>query len=193
MLRGLVMVGGLVLIVGVAGELATPGMIEAGIEDTVRSHTDEHARVEADASGSPFLPGLLLEGRVEQVEVTLREIAGHELAIGTAAIGAEGIHLDRAAMYRGDVRITDVERGTATIIIDQAELSDAMGAPVDLDPALVDLAGTALEVAGTPVFDIPVDTPLMPCAPDLEVDAPHVRLSCTFAGIPGVLQTVVED
>lgn len=192
MLRGLLMVAGLGLAVGVAGELVAPGLVEARIEDTVRAHTDEQAAVEAHASGRPFLPRLLLDGRVEGVEVTLREVAGAELTIGTAAVGAEGIHLDRGAMYRGEVRITEVERGTATILIDQAELAEGLGGPVDLDPELVELAGSALRVAGTTVLDVPVDTQLMPCSPDLEVDPPQLRLRCTFAGVPGLLRSVPE-
>lgn len=192
MLRGLVVVAGLGLAVGVVAELMAPGVVEAGIEDTVRARTGEQAQVEAEASGSPFLPGLLLDGRIEQVEITLRELAGHGLAIGTASIRVESIHLDRAAMYRGDVRITDVDRGEVVIVVDEREIADTLGSPVELDPELVELVGTALEVAGTTVLDLPVDRDLMPCEPDLEVDPPHVRLSCAFEGIPGVLRTAGE-
>lgn len=190
MLRGLVVVGGLVLVVGVVAELAAPRLVEAGIEETVRSHTDDAARVEARAAGSPFLPRLLLDGVVERVEVTLTELGGQQLAVGTVSLTADGIQLDRAAMYRGEVEVTAIDTGTVTLLLDEAELSDALGVPIDLDPRVVELAGTALEIAGRGVLDVPLDAEVMPCTPELEVEPPYVRLSCTFDEIPGVLRTV---
>lgn len=193
MLRGLVALGGLVAVVGLAAELVAPGVVEAGIEQTVRDRTDETTRVEARTEGRPFLPRLLLDGEVEQIDLELHEVAGYELSTAAVFLRGEGLELDRAAMYRGDVELTGIETGSVEIELHEDELTELAGSPVELDPQLVDLAGSALEVAGSRVLEIPVDSDLVPCSPQLEIDPPLLRLSCTFEGVPGVLRAVQED
>lgn len=193
MLRGLVALGGLVAAAGLAAEVIAPGVVEAGIEQTVRDRTDETTRVEARTGGRPFLPPLLLDGEVERIDIELDEVAGYELRTATVSLRGEGIQLDRAAMYRGDVEITGLETGSVAIELHEEELAELAGSPVELDPQLVEFAGSALEVAGSTVLEVPVDSDLMPCSPQLEVDPPLLRLSCTFEGVPGVLRTIQED
>lgn len=189
------MAGVLMAVVGVVAELVAPGLVEAGIEETVRSNTREVAHVEARATGSPFLPGLLLAGEIERIEITLRELVGQQLDIGTVSLRADGIRLDRGAMYRGDVEVDDIDRGRVVVELEEQELSQLLGAPVALDGGLVDLVDGALEVAAAGVGPrrVPVPDELLPCTPDLDVAPPYVRLSCTFAGVPGVLRPATED
>ena len=191
-MRGLIVAAGLVAVVAVVGELAAPGLVEAGVEETIRANTRDVAHVSAHTSGSPFLPALLLRGQVEHLEITLREVAGAQLPLGTVALRVDGIHLDRGAMYRGDVEVDEVERGTVVVEFEEQELASLLGVPVDLDSDLVEQVGGAVQVAAAGVGErIPVPEELMPCAPDLDVDPPYVRLSCAFEQVPGVLRTAI--
>jgi hypothetical protein len=187
-LRGVVVVVGLVVVLGVVAELAAPGLVEDGIEETVRARTDGRAEVEASAAGSPFVPRLLLDGVVERIDVTLQEVAGRELTSATVAMSAEGIRLDRGALARGEVVITDVEAGQVMLELDQDELIDALDLPFELDPRALEVAGGALEVAGRQVVDLAVPPGLLPCAPELAVDSPDIRFSCTFDELPDMLR-----
>jgi hypothetical protein len=190
--RGLIVAAGLLAVVAVVGELAAPGLVEAGVEETVRANTRDVAHVKAHTSGSPFLPGLLLRGHVEHLEITLREVGGAPLPIGTVALQVDGIHLDVGAMYRGEIEVDDVEQGTVMIELEEQELSALLGVPVDLDSDLVEHVSGAVQVAAAGAGErIPVPEELLPCAPDLDVDPPYVRLSCTFDGVPGVLKTAL--
>jgi hypothetical protein len=190
--RGLIVAAGLLAVVAVVGELAAPGLVEAGVEETVRANTRDVAHVKAHTSGSPFLPALLLRGHIEHLDVTLREVAGAQLPIGTVTLQIDGIHLDRGAMYRGEVDIDELERGTVVVELEEQELAALLGVPVDLDSDLVEQVGGAVQVAAAGVGErIPVPDELLPCAPDLDVDPPYVRLSCTFDEVPGVLRTAI--
>jgi hypothetical protein len=190
--RGLIVAAGLLAVVAVVGELAAPGLVEAGVEQTVRSNTRDVAHVQAHASGTPFLPALLMRGNVEHLEITLREVGGAPLPIGTVALQVDGIHLDVGSMYRGEIEVEDVEQGTVMVELEEQELAALLGVPVDLDSDLVEHVGGAVEVVAAGVSDrIPVPDDLLPCAPDLEVDPPYVRLSCTFDEVPGVLRAAI--
>ena len=192
-MRGLIVAAGLLAVVAVVGELAAPGLVEAGVEETVRANTRDVAHVKAHTSGSPFLPALLLRGHIEHLDVTLREVAGAQLPIGTVALQIDGIHLDRGAMYRGEVEIDELEQGTVVVELEERELAALLGVPIDLESDLVEQVGGAVQVAAAGVGErIPVPEELLPCAPDLDVDPPYVRLSCTFDEVPGVLRAAIE-
>jgi hypothetical protein len=95
-------------------------------------------------------------------------------------------------MYRGEVEIDELERGTVVVELEEQELAALLGVPVDLDSDLVEQVGGAVQVAAAGVGErIPVPDELLPCAPDLDVDPPYVRLSCTFDEVPGVLRTAI--
>ncbi len=186
MLRGVVVIGGILLVAGVIAELVAPGLVEDRIEETVRARTDDQARVDAYVAGSPFLPRLVLDGELERIEVTLEEVAGRQLVVGTVALSADRIELDRGALARGEVEITGIDTGRVTVLVDQEELSRALG--VELDPGAMELAGRALEVAGRRALELPLEE-VMPCQPDLDVDPPDIRLHCTFDEVPEVLRS----
>jgi hypothetical protein len=190
--RGLIVAAGLLAVVALVGELAAPGLVEAGIEETVRANTRDVAHVNARTSGSPFLPGLLLRGHVDSLEITLREVAGTQLPIGTVSLRVDGIHLDRGAMYRGDIEVDDVEQGAVVVEFEEQELSALLGVPVDLDSDLLEHVSGAVQVAAAGLGErIPVPEELFPCAPDLDIDPPYARLSCTFDEVPGVLRAAM--
>jgi hypothetical protein len=187
-LRGLVVVVGLVVVLGVVAELVVPGLVEDGIEETVRERTDDRAQVEAHATGTPFVPRLLLDGVVERVDVTLQEVAGRELTSSTVSMSAEGLQLDRRALLRGEVVLTGIDVGQVLLELDQDELVESLDLPVDIDPRALEIAGGALEFAGRQILDLAVPPGLLPCAPEVAVETPDIRLSCTFDELPDMFR-----
>ncbi len=181
--------GGVVVVLAVGVELLAPRLVASGAEDAVRTNTDGVVEVDASASGFPFVPTLAQEGEVAGLTVTFREVADLDLSAGTLALEAEGIRLERAAMLRGDVRILNIDQGTASFVLDAEELSTAGGVASDLGADVVGLVGGVLEVAGTPVADVPVGDGVLPCELELETaDDREIRLSCTFTGVPETLR-----
>ena len=185
----------LVVAAAVVAELALPSFVEARVERTVREHTDGVASVDASTGDFPFLPDLLAAGVADRLDVTLREIDGREIAIGTVALRLEGIQLDRSRLLAGTVEVVDIAAGQVLVELEEAAISDALGVPVDLDPAMLELAGRALEVVAPDgaSLDLPVPEDLLPCRPDVEVVESVVRLTCEFDEVPGVLLRAIDD
>lgn len=178
----------------VVAELALPAFIEARVERTVEEHTSGDARVDADAGDFPFLPGLLSDGVVDRLDVTLSEVGGQAITISRVTMGLEGIEVDRSRLLAGAVEVVGIASGHVLVEVEEQAISDALGVPVDLDPAMIDLAGRALEVVapGGPSLQLPVPEEMLPCAPDIEVVDGVARLSCEFDEVPGVLLRALE-
>jgi hypothetical protein len=183
----------LVLIVGglglLAAELIAPRLLEEQIEDQVRANTGQAATVEADLGGSPFLPGLLLDGRVETLDLRLEEVAGREVTFGTVEVSLEGILLDREVLWGGQLRVTDIDVGTIRLEL----IDERIGAISDVVDRLgsdaVRLRDRALELApeGAEAVQVPLDEDLLPCSPSAELDGDVVRLECEFQDVPPML------
>lgn len=179
-----------VLLVGVAGlaaaaEVMAPRLVEDRVEQRVRENSREAAAVEADAGTFPFVPRLLMDTEVRRLAVTLTEIAGQELTLTAVTYELEGIHLDRDALFEGEVEVTDIDTGTATLTISREELAavaDVVPDEVEVDGRTISLAPAG--VAG-PQMAVPPE--LLPCEPQAETSEEELRLSCVFQEVPAVL------
>lgn len=181
----------LLLIVGaaIAAELLAPRLVADRVEERVRERTDETAEVSADAGAFPFLPDLLLDGVMDHLTVTLEEVGGQQLTFASVTFGLEGIHLDRDALFEGEVDIERIDTGLVEVEIDQAAVSESLGSPVDLDPAMAELRERTLVLApeGAPGLDVAVPEELLPCTPQMEDAGDRLRLFCTIDQVPSVL------
>jgi hypothetical protein len=183
----------LVLIVGglglLAAELLAPRLLEEQIEEQVRVNTGEVATVEAELGGFPFLPGLLLDGRVETLDLRLEELAGREVTFGEVEVALEGILLDRDVLWGGELRVTGIDVGTIRLEL----VDERIGAVSDVVDRLgsdaVRLRDRALELApqGVQPVQLPLDDDLLPCSPSAELDGDVVRLECEFEDVPPML------
>lgn len=180
---------GLLVLVGLVAEVAAPPLVEARVEDVVHERTEGATTVRADAGRFPFVPGLLLNGVVDHLTITLEEVRGQAVPLSTVAFTLRGIHLRRPALLRGEVEVTGLDAGTVLVEVERRRLARAAGVPVELDPALVELTDRVLRVgvAGGPTVEVPVPEPLLPCTPDVEVTDDHVRLRCRLGEVPDVL------
>ena len=187
MLRGLTAIVVVVVIAGAVAEVLVPPMVEARVEEAVHEHTSGAATVDAEAGSFPFVPGLLLDGTVDRLDVTLREVADQRITIGTVALRLDGIHLDRRQLLAGTLEVVDVDRGRVQVEIAESEIVDALGVG-DLDSRMVDMARRGLEIAADGrSLEVPVPEGLLPCTPEVETTEAGVRLRCEFEGVPDVL------
>lgn len=187
----------------VAAEIATPPFVEARIEEQVRTRTRELADVEADVDSFPLLTRTLVTGRVSRLSVDLREVLHQELRITSVRLLLHGLELDRGALLQGEARVRDIERGEVTLELSGDALTAALGVPIEVrrGAAVVQRAGEALGVdlaveggalllrgpAGLSLR-APLPGDLMPCAPAVEVLADRILLTCSFEGVPPLLQ-----
>jgi hypothetical protein len=179
----------LILLAGVAGELLLPSLIESRVEQQVRANTDDVAVVEAEVGSFPFLPSLLLDGRVDSLDVELLELADQQVSFGDVHFGLEGIQLDRDVLLGGQLHVTDIDVGYVRIEVVDERLRDTMEAVEDLGPEAVRLRDRVLELApeGAQAVEIPIDDRLLPCTPDVEVEGDLAVFSCEFHDVPPVL------
>jgi hypothetical protein len=176
-------------IAAVAGELLLPSMVESRVEEQVRANTDGEAVVEAEVGTFPFLPTLLLDGRVDSLDVQLLELSGREVTFGDVHFGLEGIQLDREVMLGGQLRITSIDVGYVRIEVVDERLGAAMESVERLGPEAVRLRDRALELApeGEAAVEFPIDERLVPCTPDIEMEGDTAVLTCEFQDVPPVL------
>jgi hypothetical protein len=182
----------IVVVAAVAAELLLPSMIEARVEEQVRANTDDAAVVEAEVGSFPFLPGLLLDGRLDALTVELMELAGREVTFGDVEFGLEGIDLDREVLLGGELRVTDIESGFVRIEVIDERIGAAMDAVDRLGPEAVELRDRVLELApdGARSLEVPIDDRLLPCTPEVEVDGDVAVFTCEFQDVPPVLLEV---
>lgn len=155
---------------GVAVEVAAPMLVESRVEDRVRANVAGAASVDADAGRFPFVPRLLLDTEVRSLAVTLDEVTGYAVPFAEVTFELRGIHLDRDALFNGEVEITAIDTGAATVGIDNEVLGGVAGAVP---------AEAARNVAVPDLF--------LPCAPEAEPDDDRVALTCEFNEVPNVL------
>lgn len=154
---------------GVAAEVAAPMLVESRVEERVRTNVGGAATVDADAGRFPFVPRLLLDTEVRSLAVTLDEVTGYAVPLAEVTFELRGIHLDRDALFNGEVEVTAIDTGVATVGIDNEVLGVAAG----------ELPGDAANVGVPDLF--------LPCAPETESDGDRVELTCELHEVPDVL------
>lgn len=201
-MRSLVTIIVLAAGLGVVAELIAPSLVESRIEEQVRAESRGAARVEAEVDSFPLVTRLLVTEEVEEVEVTLVEVADVPVPLATVRFGLEGLVVDRSALLRGEVEIRDVATGLLEVEITAAQLSEALGAPVRLEPGRVTVevggepltaevqAGPSelqLVVEGVGTESIPLPAELIDCEPMIAVADGRIVASCRISEVPSVL------
>lgn len=166
----------------VAVELIAPRLVEARIEDKVGEETSGTAGVGADIDSFPFVTRLVTTGKVEHLSVTLEEVAQYELPLASVRFDADGVKLDRSALYERNVRVRDIESVTVTAEVAEGALSDVLGAVTDLTG--VEAGDGVLNIAGSTV---PLPEDILPCSPSVRQAEAGITLSCTMETLPPLL------
>ena len=179
MLRKLVLLA-LVGAVAVVGDLVAEQRAEAAVEAAIESRVERVGSVDAAVTSFPFLGRLAASGRVEQLELHLRDVAEQSVTVADLYVDARGIRLSRQVLLgESRVRITDVDSVAARMTVTEDEIRRATGVPVELEP-------------GMPVPDVPLPaTDLLPCEPEVEVVQDAVEASCTADRLPRIVVDAV--
>lgn len=186
-------------------ELVTPQLAETRLEARVRARVRNAAGVSADIDSFPMVTTLLLTENVRNLTVSLAEVAGEQVAISRVQFALEGVELDRQALVRREVEVRSVDEGVITAEVTEGDLSEALGAEVEVRPNAVRLNADGasveadLEVSGRSVqlagvgqqLTVTIPQDLMPCDPEGQVERGRVVLSCTIEEVPSILVAAV--
>ena len=160
-------------------------------------------RVDANISAFPFLPPLLLAGRVSQAKGHFENVKAGGLTFSAVDIELHGVRVNRDRLLKDRrVELTSIDSGTVSVEIDVAELSRRLGVPVTakdgelhvtvagvVTPVKVSVENNRLVFRAAGLSkSLPIPkTRLVPCATRSTVLANRVRLSCTIDHIPPAL------
>src|SRR5687768_11051203 len=181
-----IVLGGLWLV----GEIAAVPFAERQVEQRVAERNRDAATVRADINSFPLVSRLLFTGRVNEVDVTLDRVVRSRLTFAEVRFALAGLEVDRAALIRGEARVTAIDRGTITATVDLDGLSSLLGRALEAVGANVRVSGRALLV-GPASFPIPSD--LMPCTPQARVEGEQVIVSCTIDEFPEALLEAAQN
>jgi hypothetical protein len=190
------------------GDVLARSAAESAVETGVRSKVAGVGSVEARIDSFPFTGRLLAQGQVSNLDLRLSDVTGHGIDVATLRLEAVGLVLDRSVLFGGKVRVKRVDRVTVTATIDEAQISQATGAEVELldggrarvtyrgvtATARVTVSDGAIRftAGGLPALTVPVpDSDLLPCEVDATVVDGAVLASCTADHLPAIVLRAV--
>ncbi len=182
-----------VLALGVLAEIAVIPLAESQMESKVAERTDGEAAVSADIDSFPLITSVLLTGKVRGLSVTLDEVARQRLTFAEVRFDVSGIAVDRAAILRREVKITDIDSGTITAALELGRLGSVFRGI----QSFLEGSGLRDRIGGVSVEDgdlvvggsrFPLANDLFPCDPEAVLDDESVTLTCTITEVPDVLR-----
>lgn len=203
-LSGLVIV--LVLLVAIAA--VADRLLLGAIEDEAEARIDaavEAAAVRVDVSSFPFLFRLVAGGEVERIDVEVDDLTESGVTFSSVEVGLERLVVDRREARARRLVVESIDRGTATVVLDEAELSRLLGVDVTLGAGTVTVLGVTfgapalnvsgselvLGLAGVGAVTIALPTAdLVPCVLDVAVVPGALELTCTLDEVPPLLTRV---
>ena len=165
----------LVVVLWLIAEVLAIPVVNRIAQREVAAHTRNATTVHASVGSFPVIARALFLQRVNSVDVTLDQVAGQRIPFTEVKFDVKGVDIDRNALVQGKFRVRSIDSGTFTATLDlPAGVSSAArvtGRTLMLGPLAVALRSD-----------------LFPCSPDATVSGQQVTLSCTFTGVPPVLQ-----
>src|SRR5438105_2916564 len=111
----------LLVILGVAGPIADVGArqwAEGQIESRARAELPSQVSVSAHVRGFPFLPPLLLGGRVSEADGHFENVPAGALTLSAVDIELHGVRINRNKLLgERKVEITGISEGTVAVEI----------------------------------------------------------------------------
>jgi hypothetical protein len=188
----------------------------------LRSLAEEHAQlklskalpqargVKVGLDGFPFTLGVLMNGQVDGLHVTIDEVQQAGLAAQDLSLDVETISLDKdALMDEQRLVVTDIGRATAQGFVSDDAVSKVVRVKVEFSPGKAHVTVRGREIAvkasvkgrevrlssaipGLPAMTFPLPAgDVLPCTPELELLEGKIRLSCAMDELPPTLKAVL--
>jgi hypothetical protein len=210
MTRRLIYLGVLVALL-VGGDVAARGFVEATVNSRAQQEAPNGSSVSASIGGFPFVPPLLLSGDISHVSVHIENIEAGKLVFAEVDLDLDGVHLDRGRLLNNrKARITGIDRGKLTAIVNEQGLSDALGRPARMVGGRITVTVEGQDVPLTPtvtasgqlvltgslgsafVLGVPKNA-YVPCVSAVVVEDARMKLTCDIDEVPPALRDAAEE
>ena len=191
-MRKLVILGVVVFVAGLVADIALKALAESQIETTAQREAPD-ATTDAAIPVFPFLPPLLLAGKVDEVSVHMRQVSAGAAVFDRLDFDLHGVTISRRALFdERRVELVDIDRGTVSAVV-------ALPAPVrnlPIDGLTARVAGRSIVLRGPGGASASIPLPrasLLPCEEGAAtLLAGRVRVTCTLDDIPPALVEAIN-
>jgi hypothetical protein len=191
-LRRLAVIAVIVFVLGLVADVGLKAMAESQIETTAKREAPD-ASADAAIPVFPFLPPLLLAGKVDEVSLHLANISAGSTVIERLDFDLHGVEISRRALFEDrEVKLQSIDRGTVTALMPLP----AAARNLPLDGLTARVRGRTLVVSGPGGISVPLPMPrtsLMPCDGTATIVGGRVRVSCTLEEIPPALVEAINQ
>ncbi len=191
-----------VLLVGV---MVLDSRIRAEAEQRAAQRLEQELPIEGTPQvhieSFPFVLRVLLDGSVEQLQVSMRSLESNGIRVDEAKLTIDGLVLDRDALLdRHELKLVEIEQARVEAWVSAQDISRVAKVPVKIKDGEVSVTirgqeytGSAtvskhavlLRVEGFPPILSPLpSTDLLPCEPDLDIDGDRIHVACTLDALP---------
>lgn len=178
---------------GLVADIGLKAMAESQIETTAKREAPE-ARTDAAIPVFPFLPPLLLAGKVDEVSVHMADVPAGPAVFDRLDFDLRGVEISRRALLNDrEVKLVAIDRGTVTAAVPLPSV--ARNVPVSGLTARIQ--GRSIIVRGPGGISVPLPMPrasLVPCDEGTAtIVGGSVRISCTLEEIPPALVEALNN
>jgi hypothetical protein len=202
-MRKLIVVVVLAVLAGLLaiGDVAARRYAENRIEQQI-DHRDAGATSSVHISSFPFVPRLLLFGRVEKITAHVKHVSVASLTLDQVDLTVTGVKLDRSQLFHRNVMVKSIRTGTVSAVLSEQAVEQVLHLPLTFGDGSVQLSigGVTLGVSVAVVdnqlrlsaagreLTIPIpELPVLPCVAGVTVEPGRLVLSCTFHQVPTAL------
>lgn len=191
-MRKLVFLAVVLLVLGFVADIGTKALAESQIETTAK-HEAPDAGADAAIPVFPFLPPLLLAGKVDEVSVHLNHVPAGPIFFDRLDFDLHGVEISRRALLNDRrVELVAIDRGTVSAVVPLP----AVARDLPISGLTARVVGRSIVVRGPGGVSVSIPLPddaLIPCAGAATVQAGRVRLTCTLDEIPPALVEAVNN
>jgi hypothetical protein len=188
----LLILAAVVVVLGFVSDIGVKALAESQIESTAREEAPQ-ATADAAIPVFPFLPPLLLAGKVDEVSVHLVHVPAGPVFFDKLDFDLRGVQISRRALLNDRrVELVAIDRGTVTAVVPLP----AIARDLPLNGLTARWVGRSIVVRGPGRVSVTIPLPaedFVPCQGTATVQAGRVRVSCTLEDIPPALVEAVNN
>jgi len=194
----------------VGADVAARGFVSAAVSNRAQQEAPVGSTATASVGGFPFLPPLLLGGRVDRASVHVKNITTGVLVFAEVSVDLRGVRLDRGRLIDDrKARITKIDHGTIRAVLTADALSNALHVPVRMQGGQITATVAGVDVGLTPrvvdnrltlsgsvgrSFTLRVPSSgYVPCVNSAVVEESQLALSCTIHSVPPALLDAIQN